>query len=172
MSSDRTPAEVIARHRHERNCRIYGLTFDRLAPQHQAECIAIAQSDVDALAAAGFRVTPEPDDTTRDEVEPFYAIRRADGELLYGEFGWLGVDGFGDWSCVEDDDPDPPTAYELVRMRGEVVARRIFGTLMCDCPDADCGRCDDGVIDLGKLPHETAAAALLDGHVGGSGDTR
>lgn len=157
MTSDRTPADVIAAAFSVGR----GVTN---SPQ------ALAARVLDALAAAGFRVVPEPDDTTRAAIKPFYAIQRADGDLIYSELGWLGVAGPDDWSYVEYDDPDPPTTYEMVRMQGEVVARRIFGTLMCDCPDADCVRCDGGVIDLGKLPYD-AAAPYLSGDREGRPDT-
>ena len=175
MSSDRTPADV---------ARLFHETYERLAPEfgyRTREASAVPWDEVPETnralmiatvteVLAGFRVTPKPDDTTRAAIKPFYAIQRADGDLIYSELGWLGVAGPDDWSYVEYDDPDPPTTYEMVRMQGEVVARRIFGTLMCDCPDADCVRCDGGVIDLGKLPYD-AAAPYLSGDREGRPDT-
>lgn len=161
--SDRTPADALARARWDRELdpdHPWYVAWDDVSPRLRQEQVEFAEADIELLAAAGFRVVPEPDDTTRAAIKPFYAIQRADGDLIYGELGWLGVAGPDDWSYVEDDDPDPPTVYEMVRMQGEVVARRIFGTLMCDCPDADCDHCDDGGIDLGQLPYDAAAAYL------------
>ena len=60
MSSDRTPADVIAD---------ASLPFDDGDPSGYSIGRSAALAVLDALAAAGFRVVPEPDDTTRAEVE-------------------------------------------------------------------------------------------------------
>lgn len=59
--------------------------------------------------------------------EPFYAIRRTDGELLMGEYAWMAADGPDDWTVPDNSDHDEPTEYEIVNMRPERVAVRTFG---------------------------------------------
>lgn len=59
--------------------------------------------------------------------ESFYAIRRTDGEEIYGEYAWMACNGPDDWTVGEESDHDEPTEYEIVRMTVEPVARRSFG---------------------------------------------
>lgn len=67
MSSDRTPADVIAA----------AFSVGRGVTNSPE---ALAARVLDALAAAGFRVVPEPDDTTRAEiVRWFQALKTAEG---------------------------------------------------------------------------------------------
>ena len=63
MSSDRTPAEVIAA----------AFSVGRGVTNSPE---ALAARVLDTLAAAGFRVVPEPDDTTRAEVEALVELLR------------------------------------------------------------------------------------------------
>jgi hypothetical protein len=74
---------------------------------------------------------PEP--TT--DPEPFFAIRRLDGELVYGEFSWVKCDGPDDWDAADESEHDEDTEYEIVEMRPRrVAARRYFGSMLCpDC---------------------------------------
>ena len=67
----------------------------------------------------------------RSKSESFYAIRLTDGELIYGEFGWMACNGPDDWTVAEESDHDQPTEYEIVRMVVEPVARRSFGEDLC-----------------------------------------
>ena len=61
--------------------------------------------------------------------ESFFAIRRTDGEPIYGEFDWIACDGPSDWTAAEEADHwGNPVEYEIVRMTVDPVARRIFGT--------------------------------------------
>lgn len=66
----------------------------------------------------------------RGRNESFLAIRRTDGELIYGEFAWLEAPGFaGDpWRGWDDmrDDEDEPVEYELVRMIVKPIERRTY----------------------------------------------
>ena len=55
----------------------------------------------------------------------FEAIRRADGELIYGEFAWMGADG-RDWVVAEEAEDDDPTVYEMVEMRPLLIERRTY----------------------------------------------
>ncbi len=60
-------------------------------------------------------------------VEKFFAIRLTDGELIYGEFGWVSCDGPNDWTVAEESDHDEATEYEIVEMTVRSVAKRTFG---------------------------------------------
>lgn len=66
--------------------------------------------------------------------ESFYAICRADGTAIWGEYGWLVTSGPDDWSVIQDDHDGEPTEYEIVRMHVEPIAKRTFPR----CSDDDC----------------------------------
>ena len=57
------------------------------------------------------------------KIKGFEAVRRADGELIWGEFAWMAHDG--DWSLAEDDD-DEEVVYEVVEMRPRLIERRTY----------------------------------------------
>lgn len=59
------------------------------------------------------------------EPESFYAVRRADGDLI-GDYQWVGCSGAADWPFDDDEDVDPGE-YEIVRMTVESVTKRTFG---------------------------------------------
>lgn len=59
--------------------------------------------------------------------EAFFAIRRTDGEPIWGELSWMSADHTDDWTVAEESDHDDPVEYELVRMVVEPIARRTFG---------------------------------------------
>ena len=69
MSSDRTPAEALAHARY--TVEGYGedhpwhVAWDAMRPTLRQELVEDAEVDIEHLAAAGFRVVPEPDDDTR-----------------------------------------------------------------------------------------------------------
>lgn len=71
--------------------------------------------------------------------ESFYAIRMAEGELIYGEYGWMRCDGPDDWMVAEDSEHDAPQEYEIVLMRVEPIARRTFGVLAPDDDEIEPG---------------------------------
>ena len=83
---------------------------------------------------------PQEDDV---DTETFYAIRRADGGLIYGEYGWMGTDGPTDWTAVEDGDES--AEYEMLRMTAEVAGRRTFPVCAerCDKPAEFWGLCEE-----------------------------
>ena len=75
--------------------------------------------------------------------EEFYAIRRQDGEPIYGEFTWITCDNPLDWSQVEEIEHDEPTTYELVRMEVHPVVTRTFPTCsLCPLPATHWGLCE------------------------------
>lgn len=77
--------------------------------------------------------------------EVIHAIRRTDGELVFGEYSFLVVAGESDWTPAEDDTEwaNDPTEYEMVRMTVEVVERRTFPSCReCDQPAAHWGLCE------------------------------
>lgn len=59
--------------------------------------------------------------------EPFYAIRRTDGEPLMGEYSWLVCDGPDDWTVAEEGDHWDPVEYEIVLMTPTRMATRLYG---------------------------------------------
>lgn len=77
--------------------------------------------------------------------EHFEAIRRTDGEPIYGEFGWVAAT---DWTAAEEDadgDATAPVEYERVRMHVESVEKRKYprcseGT--CEEPATHWGLCE------------------------------
>ena len=75
--------------------------------------------------------------------ERFYAIRLADGDLIYGLYSWLECDGPADWTVAEEADHDDPTEYEIVRMSVEPVARRTFGVVEHTEADGECDFCGE-----------------------------
>lgn len=81
--------------------------------------------------------------------KPFYAIRRADGEPLWGEYEWVSTKP-GDWSPVDEEDPVDPALYEMVLMVPVVVERRVGGSFLCTCADG-CDNCNDGVVELSHM---------------------
>jgi hypothetical protein len=79
--------------------------------------------------------------------EAFYAIRRTDGEPIWGDFGWITASGPDDWEAAELDSEyaDDATEYELVRMTVEPVAVRAYPRCResgCDVPAAFWGLCE------------------------------
>lgn len=86
MSSDRTPAEALARARWDRELdpdHPWHVAWDDVSPRLRQEQVEFAEADIELLAVAGFRVTPEPDDTTRALATrlrdfPSLAFRRED----------------------------------------------------------------------------------------------
>ena len=76
------------------------------------------------------------------ELAPFKAIRRAEGELVLGEYSWMIFDG-NDWVCAEEDET-PEVVWEVVEMRPVLVERRTYRYgKWADDPDRamceDCG---------------------------------
>ncbi len=68
MGSDRTPADALARARWDRELdpdHPWCVAWDDVSPRVRQEQVEFAEVDIELLAAAGFRVVPEPDDTTR-----------------------------------------------------------------------------------------------------------
>lgn len=41
------------------------------------------------------------------EPETIYAIRRLDGELMFGEYGWVATDGPNDWDPAQEEESGP-----------------------------------------------------------------
>lgn len=83
------------------------------------------------------------------EVEkPFFAIRRADGELIYGEYAWMGADasergGFL-WDPAEESDDDEPVEWQVCKMLPVVVERRRYQYgRWIDDPDREPDEDDD-----------------------------
>jgi hypothetical protein len=77
-------------------------------------------------------------------VERFYAIRRADGELMGDEYAFLTVAGPDDWSPAHDDaeDRDEPVDYELITFAIEAIAKRTLPECReCDKPARHWGLC-------------------------------
>ncbi len=77
--------------------------------------------------------------------ESFYAIRMADGELIYGEFSWMACDGPDDWTVAEESDHDHPQEYEIVLMQVESIARRTFGVIAPDDDEIEPGEPADPI---------------------------
>lgn len=75
------------------------------------------------------------------EPERFFAIRRTDGELIFGDYGWMRADAENDWTVGEESVHDEPTEYEIVEMTVRPVAKRTFGRPRCE----DCGEEADEV---------------------------
>lgn len=68
MSSDRTPAEALARARWDRELdpdHPWYVAWEDMSPRLRQEQVEFAEADIELLDAAGFRVTPIPDDNTR-----------------------------------------------------------------------------------------------------------
>jgi len=60
--------------------------------------------------------------------ERFFAIRRTDGEQIWGEFTWMSCAGSNDWTVAEEAaEHDEATEYEIVEMTVRSVAKRTFG---------------------------------------------
>lgn len=66
--------------------------------------------------------------------EVMYAVRRADGGLMDGDYTFIGVSGPNDWAPVEDWDGDAEGEFEMVRMTVEIVARRTLP----ECSEGGC----------------------------------
>lgn len=75
---------------------------------------------VAVAAAAALEASPA-------RAETFFAIRRTDGESIFGDFAWMGCEGPDDWTIAEEEDPSFATEYEIVRMHVESVEKRTFG---------------------------------------------
>lgn len=63
------------------------------------------------------------------ERETFLAIRRADREDIYGEFGWMvGGTEFAPWALFSPEDPDDEggVTYELVRLTVDPLRLRTY----------------------------------------------
>lgn len=63
--------------------------------------------------------------------ETIYAVRRLDGEPIFGDYGWMTVGYPGHWEeasmdSEHDDDEAPEVEYEMVKMTVEHVASRTF----------------------------------------------
>lgn len=56
-----------------------------------------------------------------------YTIRLANGESIYGEYGWMACDGPEDWLVAEESDHDEPTEYVIERWEKVGEWRRLFG---------------------------------------------
>lgn len=65
--------------------------------------------------------------TLRPMRESFYAIRRTDGEQIWGDYAWMGCDGPDDWTVADNADDEEPVEYEIVRMHVEPIARKTYG---------------------------------------------
>lgn len=66
--------------------------------------------------------------------ETFRALRRVDGEPIFGEYSWYSADGSDPWQGAREDAPDAvedpdadPVEYELVEMTVRVLERQTFG---------------------------------------------
>jgi hypothetical protein len=59
-----------------------------------------------------------------DTLKPFKAIRRGDGEHIWGEFTWMAFDP-GDWVVAEESDEDE-AVWEVFEMRPVLVERRTY----------------------------------------------
>ena len=70
-------------------------------------------------------------------LDPYYAVRRADGELMHGEYSWMAAAGPEDWDAAEYDaeHATSPVEYELVNMRPHLVARRTLAEIPTDEDD-------------------------------------
>lgn len=149
MSSDRTPADVIARARFEAG---HHTQWEHLSPEMQAVLIDAVQPDLDALAAAGFRVTPEPDDTTRALAARLRAdaVRYEDTAQKMGPLGW-------GWQRQADDLRDAAALLD-----GQPQDRP------ATCPT--CGSSDPAVDNLLRYTDRAVPCSNRAWHVGGSGD--
>lgn len=67
--------------------------------------------------------------------ETIYAIRRADGEPMFGEFSFATTTGPDDWDPATDDSDgaEDGTVYELVEMPVKVLGTKTLPTCK-DCP--------------------------------------
>jgi hypothetical protein len=77
--------------------------------------------------------------------EVIYAIRRADGEPIYGDYSHVIVDGDTDWTPAEEDGEEAATVYEMVRMVVDVLERRTLPTCRehgCVVPARYWGLCE------------------------------
>lgn len=64
--------------------------------------------------------------------EKFYAIRRVDGEPMWGEYEWMRAMTADDWAAAEEGEHDEPTEYEIVEFHVHPVTTRWFGLWLCD----------------------------------------
>jgi hypothetical protein len=62
--------------------------------------------------------------------ESFYAIRRTDGEPLFGDYGWIRCESPEDWSSAVDEasctEKGQAVECEIVLMTVTPIARRSF----------------------------------------------
>jgi len=84
----------------------------------------------DLASLLGMTLTPGQPTAPPTEAEPFYAIRRLDGDLIYGEYAWMGADGPEDYTVPESDDSEGE--YEIVLMRPVRVSARRYRSTLCD----------------------------------------
>lgn len=83
-----------------------------------------------------------------ETLEPFFAMRRTDGELILGEYSWMHADtsaagGFL-WDAAEDSDDDEPVEWQVCKMFPVVIERRCYqyGRWLDD-PDREPDEDDD-----------------------------
>lgn len=100
--SDRTPAEALARARWDRELEPdhpWHVAWDDVSPRLRQEQVEFAEADIDLLDAAGFRVTPIPDDNTRDLAD---RLRLIANEMTYGRTASTHSDACWQWheSCA------------------------------------------------------------------------
>lgn len=115
MSAIRTPHGTtfcLAVDMHNRDTRTHHLLCDKLAG-HDGD---------HGNNQFTWPATPEPIELA----DTFHAIRRTDGELIWGEFSWMACDGSDDWTVAEEDDPQDSCEFEIVLMVPIVVARKTF----------------------------------------------
>ena len=88
---------------------------------------------------------------TDGALEPFKAIRRADGDLIFGEYSWMAE---ADWTTPSNTEDGEPTVWQLVEMRPVLIEERIYlngrHVKRCDDPNHQhepfldgCDRCED-----------------------------
>ena len=81
------------------------------------------------------------------DTETMYAIRRKDGEPLYGEWSFAIVSGPDDWDAADADAEDSTFAvtYELVEMTVKTVRTRTLPVCAerCDKPAEFWGLCEE-----------------------------
>lgn len=104
--ADRTPADALARARWDHELdpdHPWYVAWDDVPPRLRQEQVEFAEADIELLAAAGFRVVPEPDDTTR-------AARIV---ATYWRDHMMAEDGAALWGCAH------PLAMVLAALGGE-----------------------------------------------------
>lgn len=111
MSSDRTPAEALARARWDRELEPdhpWHVAWDDVSPRLRQEQVELAEADIELLAAAGFQVTRKPDDNTRaladqgDSGTLADRLRLIADDMMYGRTASTHSDACWQWheSCA------------------------------------------------------------------------